>query len=218
MLPLNPFLSHRNIECFGLERTFRGHLAQTPCSEVAQSPVQPGFKCFQGWGLHYLSGQPVPVFHHPHDKKFLPYIQSKSTLPSFKAITPCSIAIGPDENIFPIMSRVSPAPKGDELDLAHMRMRWPPQPAMPSRATKADLDTRWRQLAPQACRQCPVSGEGACLGCPPTHTEFFTMSEWMRATPLTAWEPITQRCAMLIRLQSPSSITDILRRRSTSPG
>jgi len=53
---------YRIIECFGLEGTFRGHLAQLPCSEqghlqldqVAQSPVQLSFECFQGWGLHYL--------------------------------------------------------------------------------------------------------------------------------------------------------------------
>jgi len=40
---------HRIIERFGLEGTFRGHLAQHPCSEqghlqldqVAQRPVQP---------------------------------------------------------------------------------------------------------------------------------------------------------------------------------
>jgi len=44
------------IECFGLEGTFRGHLAQPPCREqgylqldqVAQIPVQPGLECFQG--------------------------------------------------------------------------------------------------------------------------------------------------------------------------
>jgi len=72
----------RIIECFGLEGTFRGHLAQPPCSEqghlqldqVAQSPVQPGLECFQGGGLHCFSGQSVPVFHSPHGKKFLPRI------------------------------------------------------------------------------------------------------------------------------------------------
>jgi len=60
-----------------LEETFRGHLAQPSCSEqghlpldqVAQSHVQPGPKYFQGWGLHYLSGQSVAVFHHPYVKK-----------------------------------------------------------------------------------------------------------------------------------------------------
>ena len=76
---------HRIIECFGLEGTFRGQLAQPPCSEqghlqldhVAQSPVQPGLECFQGWGLHHFSGQPVPVFHHPCGKKFLPSLSLK---------------------------------------------------------------------------------------------------------------------------------------------
>jgi len=65
--------SHRMTECFGLEGTFKGHLAQPPCSEqghlldqVAQSAVQPGLECFQGWGIQHLSGQPVLVFHHPH--------------------------------------------------------------------------------------------------------------------------------------------------------
>ena len=82
-------ICHRTIECFWLGGTFRGHVDQPPCSEqghlqldqVAQSLVQPGLECFQGWGLHCLSGQPVPVFHHPHGKKILPYTQSKSTLP-----------------------------------------------------------------------------------------------------------------------------------------
>jgi len=77
----------RLVECFGLEGTFRGHLAQHPRSEqghlpldqVAQSAVQPDLECFQGWGIDHLSGEPVPVFHHPHCK-FLPYIQSKSAL------------------------------------------------------------------------------------------------------------------------------------------
>jgi len=80
---------HHRIECFGLEGTFRGHLAQPPCSEqghlqlhqAAQSPVQPGLECFQGGGIYTLSGEPTPVFHHPHHRKFLPYIQSKSILP-----------------------------------------------------------------------------------------------------------------------------------------
>jgi len=69
-------------ECFGLEGTFNGHLAQPPCSEqghlqlhqVAQSLIQPDLACFQGWGTYHLSGKPVPVFHHRHCKKFLPYI------------------------------------------------------------------------------------------------------------------------------------------------
>ena len=61
---------HRIIECFELEGTFRGHLAQPPCSEqgylqpeqVAQSPIQPDLECFQGWDLHYLSGHLFQCF------------------------------------------------------------------------------------------------------------------------------------------------------------
>jgi len=47
----------------------QGHLQ---LDQVAQSPVQPDFECFQG--IDHLSGQPVPVLHHPQGKKFLPYI------------------------------------------------------------------------------------------------------------------------------------------------
>jgi len=82
------------MKCFGLEGTFRGHVVQPPCSEqghlpldqVPQSPVQPDLESLQGWGLHHLSEQPVPAFHHPHCQKCLPYIQSKSTLPWFKPL------------------------------------------------------------------------------------------------------------------------------------
>ena len=73
---------HRITEQFELEGTFKDHLVQPPCSEqghipldqVAQSPVQPDRECFQGGGIDHLSGQSVPVPHHPHGKKFLPYI------------------------------------------------------------------------------------------------------------------------------------------------
>jgi len=77
----NNLFFHRIIECFGWERTFRGHLAQSPCSEqghlqqvqVAQNPIRLDLECFQGWGLNYLSGQSVPAPQHPHGRKFLPY-------------------------------------------------------------------------------------------------------------------------------------------------
>ncbi|KAK4831083.1 hypothetical protein QYF61_015281 [Mycteria americana] len=41
----------------------QGHLQ---LDQVAQSPVQLDLECFQGWGIYHPSGQPVPVFHHPH--------------------------------------------------------------------------------------------------------------------------------------------------------
>jgi len=69
------------MEWFGVEGTLEGHLVQPPCHEqgqlhpdqIAQSSVQPGLECFQGQGIDHLNRQPVPVPHHPHCKKFLPY-------------------------------------------------------------------------------------------------------------------------------------------------
>ena len=71
------------IECFGLEGTFKNHLAQPPSmghlplEQVTRSLVQPGFEHFQGGGSHSFSGQPVPVPHHAYHKKNLPSVQSK---------------------------------------------------------------------------------------------------------------------------------------------
>jgi len=61
------------MECFGLEGTFKGHLAQHLCSEqghlqldqVAQSPVQPDLERFQIWGLHYLSVLSLSLWGKP---------------------------------------------------------------------------------------------------------------------------------------------------------
>ena len=90
---------NRIMEQFGLEGIFRGHLAQPPCSEQghlqldqgAQSPIQPDLEQFQWWGIHSFSGQPVPVPHHPHCKKFLPYVHSKCTLFQLKTVS-CALA------------------------------------------------------------------------------------------------------------------------------
>jgi len=79
MFITNYIKSSAYAECFGLEGTFKGHLAPIPCSEqghlqpdqVAQSPIQPGLECFQGGDTYHFSGQPVLVSHHPPCKKFL---------------------------------------------------------------------------------------------------------------------------------------------------
>lgn len=60
------------------------HLCTIPLpqlDQVAQSPIKPDHKCFQGQGIHHISRQSVPVFCNPHGKKLPPYIQPKSTHP-----------------------------------------------------------------------------------------------------------------------------------------
>ena len=94
-----PFFIHRLTSWFGLEGTFKDHLIQSPChgqgnlplTQVAQSPIQHGFEQFQWWGTHIFSEQPIPVSHHPHCKKFLPYVRFKSTFFQFKAIASCPV-------------------------------------------------------------------------------------------------------------------------------
>jgi len=50
-----------------VEKDHSAHLVPTPCyvqgcqpaDQAAQSHVQPGLECLQGWGIHSLLGQPV---------------------------------------------------------------------------------------------------------------------------------------------------------------
>ena len=56
-----------------VERDLNDHLISTPCyvqghqppEQAAQSHIQPGLECLQGWGIHNLLGESVPVHHHP---------------------------------------------------------------------------------------------------------------------------------------------------------
>ena len=74
--------NHRIIEWFVSEETSKDHLVQPSrhgqghlsLNQVAQSPIQLDLECCRGWGIYHLSGQPVPVSHHPHSKEFLPYV------------------------------------------------------------------------------------------------------------------------------------------------
>jgi len=52
------------------------------------------------------------------------------------------------------------------------------------------------------------------------HTDVVALriSEWIAATPLVAWLPTIHRCAMLTLFSPPSSMMDMRRRRSLSPG
>ena len=50
-----------------VEKDNSDHLVSTPCcvqghqpaAQAAQSHIQPGLECLQGWGIHSLLGQPV---------------------------------------------------------------------------------------------------------------------------------------------------------------
>ena len=75
-----------------------GHLS---LDQVTQSLVQPDLEHFQGWGIYHLSGQPVPVPHHPHRKEFLTYVQPKSTLFQFKTVVLSPVATGPHKSPSP---------------------------------------------------------------------------------------------------------------------
>ena len=65
--------------CFGLEGTFhtisfqppRHRQGRQPPHQAAHSSIQPGLEHLQGEGIHSLSGQLVPVSHHPHSNAFL---------------------------------------------------------------------------------------------------------------------------------------------------
>lgn len=48
--------------------------AGTSSARSCCSKPHHGLTCFQGRGMHHLSGQPESVFHHPHRMKFSPYI------------------------------------------------------------------------------------------------------------------------------------------------
>ena len=76
------FDNHRIIEWPRLKRTIIIIYFQSPCcaqgvqtlDQVAQSHIQPGLECLQGWGIHNLLGQPVSVHHHPLCEKLPPNI------------------------------------------------------------------------------------------------------------------------------------------------
>ena len=66
----------RITESFELEGTVKGHLVQPPCTEqghpqlhrvLRDPPASPWLHA--GMGHHHLSGQPVPLPHHPYPKR-----------------------------------------------------------------------------------------------------------------------------------------------------
>ena len=70
-----------------VEKDHNDHVVSTPCyvqghqppDPAAQSHIQRGLECLQGWGIHSLLGQPVPVCHHFCVKNF--FLISNLNLP-----------------------------------------------------------------------------------------------------------------------------------------
>ena len=62
-----------------VEKDHNDHLVSTPCyvqgrqpaDQAAQSHIQPGLECLQGWGIHSLLGQPVQYVTTLWGKNFL---------------------------------------------------------------------------------------------------------------------------------------------------
>jgi len=50
------------------------------------------FERLQGWGLHHLPGQPIPMSDHSFSKEIFPNIQSKPSLTQLEAIASRPIA------------------------------------------------------------------------------------------------------------------------------
>lgn len=64
--------------------------SEARCPEqVAQAHVQVAYEDFQG-GNYSLSGQTVPVLHHPHNREVLPHIQRQNPVFQFVPIASCS--------------------------------------------------------------------------------------------------------------------------------
>ena len=74
----------------------QGHqLPHLILDQAAQGSIQPGLEHLKGWGIHNLSGQPVPAPHHSHSKVLPPAIQPKSSLLQLKNISSCPVVICP---------------------------------------------------------------------------------------------------------------------------
>ena len=94
----------------GVEKDHNAHPVPTPCyvqgrqpaDQAAQSHIQPGLECLQGWGIHSLLGQPVQCVTTLWVKNFL--LISNLNLPSrFKTIPPCPITSHPCKHSYHLL-------------------------------------------------------------------------------------------------------------------
>jgi len=67
---------------------------QLPCNDqghaqldqVARGLIQPCFESLQGLSINHIAGQPVPVPHHPHCKRFLLALHEVPDPPQFSKL------------------------------------------------------------------------------------------------------------------------------------
>ena len=83
-----------------VEKDLKDHPVPTPCyvqgrqpaAQAAQSHIQPGLECLQGWGIHSLLGQPVQCVTTLWVTNFL-LIFNLNLLSRFKTIPPCPVTV-----------------------------------------------------------------------------------------------------------------------------
>jgi len=84
-----------------VEKAHNAHPFPTPCyvqgrqpaAQAAQSHIQPGLECLQGWGTHSLLGQPVQCVTTLWGKNLPPNVQPKPPLSQFRTIPPYPITV-----------------------------------------------------------------------------------------------------------------------------
>jgi len=91
-----------------VEKDHNAHAVPTPCyvqdrhpaAQAAQSHIQPGLECLQGWGIHSLLGQPVQCVNTLWGKNFLlisnlnlPCLSSLRSLPTQTVLWFCPEAM-----------------------------------------------------------------------------------------------------------------------------
>ena len=73
-----------------------------PAAQAAQSHIQPGHECLQGWGIHPSLGNLFSA-SPPLGEKLPPNIQPKPPLSQFKTIPPCPITVHSHKQPFPLL-------------------------------------------------------------------------------------------------------------------
>lgn len=101
-------------ELLGMENISKINKSSHPPDPALCSPLNHVFKChshmflnFQGWWLHYLPRQAVPVLYNTFHKDIFPDIQYKPPLEQLEVISSCLIACGLGEVPDPCLSTAS---------------------------------------------------------------------------------------------------------------